>query len=72
MCHGREPAWPGIAHAPNGVLLETANEIARHARPIYLQAGVTTAMPPANLSWIEQSEREEIIAWYRAARAGDT
>lgn len=67
MCHAREPVWDGIHHAPKGVFLETPADIARHAREIYLQAGVTEAMPPANVTWMEGSERDAIIAWFRAA-----
>jgi uncharacterized membrane protein len=69
MCHAREPVWEGLYHAPKGVVLETPTDIARHARQIYLQAGITHAMPPANLSFIEPAERAAIAAWYRGARA---
>ena len=67
MCHAREPVWEGIHHAPKGVLLETDAEIARNARSIYLQAGVTHAMPPANVTYVEPEERAAIVDWYRAA-----
>ncbi len=67
MCHAREPVWPGIRRAPKNVLLETPAEIARHAKVIYLQAGVSHAMPPANVSWMEEDERRAIIAWFRGA-----
>ncbi|WP_299841622.1 urate hydroxylase PuuD [uncultured Paracoccus sp.] len=68
MCHAREPFYEGIYHAPKGVFLETPGDIARAAREIYLQAGVTDAMPPANVSFMEEAERDAIIRWYRAAR----
>jgi uncharacterized membrane protein len=71
MCHAREPSFDGIHWAPKGVVLETPSDIAREARRIYLQAGLTPAMPPANLSYMEQSERDAIVMWYRgAASAG--
>ncbi|WP_420395592.1 urate hydroxylase PuuD [Nioella sp.] len=66
MCHAREPSWPGIRQAPRGILLETPADIARAAREIYLQAGVTNAMPPANVSYMEEEERALIRRWYRA------
>ena len=66
MCHANEPAWDGIITAPKGVKLETDAQIARHAREIYLQAGRTTAMPPANVSLIEPSERKLIVEWYES------
>ncbi|MEO8243680.1 MAG: urate hydroxylase PuuD, partial [bacterium] len=67
MCHAREPSFDGINWAPKGVLLETPSDIAREARRIYLQAGITHAMPPANLSFIEPAERAAIVKWYLAA-----
>ncbi len=67
MCHAREPAWEGLHWAPKGVHLETEADVARHGREIYLQAGVSHAMPPANLSFIEPEERARIVQWYRGA-----
>ncbi len=70
MCHAAEPGWEGITWPPRGVILETPEDIARHARQIYLQAGLSTAMPPANVSFIEPEERAKIVAWFKAAGAG--
>jgi uncharacterized membrane protein len=67
MCHAREPAYEGINWAPKGVVLETPSDIAREARRIYIQAGITHAMPPANLSNIEPQERAAIVNWFRGA-----
>ena len=70
MCHTAEPSWPGIHGAPKGVVLDTPQGIAAHAREIYLQAGRSHAMPPGNVTEIEPAERRAIIDWYRAAVAG--
>ncbi len=70
MCHAAEPVWEGIISPPKGVLLETDAQIARHAREIYLQAGRTTAMPPANVTLLDNTERERIVDWYRTAISG--
>ena len=67
MCHAAEPLWEGMAAAPKGVRLESDAEIAGHAREIYLQAGITHAMPPANVTYIEPDERAVLAAWYRSA-----
>ncbi len=67
MCHAREPVWDGIRWAPKGVLLETPGDIAREARQIYLQAGVTHAMPPANVTDLPDEDRARIVRWYRGA-----
>jgi uncharacterized membrane protein len=66
MCHASEPFFEGIHWAPKGIILETPEQIATLAREIYLQAGVSHAMPPANASFIEPQERAKIVSWYRA------
>lgn len=67
MCHAREPVYEGIYHAPKGVFLETPKDVARYAKEIYVQAGLTDAMPPANVSFMEPEERSKVIRWFRAA-----
>ncbi|ABD55528.1 urate hydroxylase PuuD [Jannaschia sp. CCS1] len=68
MCHAREPVWPGMAWAPRGVLLETETDVARHAQQIFLQSGVSHAMPPPNaISTMTPERRALIVAWYREA-----
>lgn len=64
MCHSAEPGWEGIQWAPNGVLLDSEKQVAKHAREIFLQSGVSHAMPPANVSFMEAEERALIVAWY--------
>ena len=65
MCHAAEPSYGPWHWPPKGVRLDTETEIARHAREIYLQSGLTHAMPPGNITWMEEAERAKIIAWYR-------
>lgn len=69
MCHAREPLfnntmlWP-----PKGIVLETRSDVARHAQDIYLQAGITHAMPPPSAAaTMTEDDRKAIIAWYRNA-----
>ena len=69
MCHAREPAWDGLHWAPKGVMLETDADIAGNAKRIYLQAGVSHAMPPPNAVQMDDRARDSIVAWYRAAGA---
>jgi uncharacterized membrane protein len=68
MCHAREPVWDGIRWAPKGVVLETPQDIAQNARAIYLQAGVTHAMPPANVTDISEADRRALVRWFRAGQ----
>ena len=67
MCHARDPVWDGIRWAPKGVLLETEADIAREARQIYLQAGVSHAMPPGNVTDMPEEDRIKVARWYRGA-----
>jgi uncharacterized membrane protein len=67
MCHAAEPAWEGLYWPPKGVVLETPSQVAHEARRIYLQAGISHAMPPAHLVPMEDDARAAIVAWFRAA-----
>ncbi|WP_114965980.1 urate hydroxylase PuuD [Alkalilacustris brevis] len=67
MCHAAEPMWPGLHWAPKGVRLDDPHEIARHARAIYTQSGLSQAMPPPAFDWMSEDDRAAIRAWYRAA-----
>jgi uncharacterized membrane protein len=68
MCHAREPAWEGMYWPPKGVVLETASDVARNAKLIFLHAGVTSAMPPPNaIETMSAESRDVIIAWYQQA-----
>jgi uncharacterized membrane protein len=71
MCHAAEPVYEGIHWAPKGVMLETPEQIANEARRIYVQSGVSHAMPPANASFMEEAERQKIVAWFKAVQASD-
>lgn len=70
MCHATEPLWEGMASPPKGVVLETEAQVARHAKAIWLQAGITHTMPPANLTYMEEEARLAIRSWYRAGLEG--
>lgn len=70
MCHAAEPAWDGMLWPPKGVRLETEAQIAGQARRIYLQSGLSHAMPPGNLSYMEAEERAKIVTWYQSAVGG--
>ncbi|WP_340115308.1 urate hydroxylase PuuD [Pelagibius sp. 7325] len=66
MCHAAEPLWEGITVPPKGVVLETPAQIRAHARAIRMQAVVTHAMPPGNITFIEEEERRVLAAWLAA------
>lgn len=68
MCHAREPSWDGFHWPPKGVVLETESDVLRHAQQVYLQAGISHAMPPPNAFEMDPESRAAIVAWVRAAR----
>ncbi len=69
MCHTVEPFWEGINEAPKNVVLDTENAVATYARQIYIQAGVSNAMPPGNVTFMEPEERQKIVEWYKSSVA---
>jgi uncharacterized membrane protein len=66
MCHAAEPFWEGIVAPPKGVRLDTPEMIRRHTRDIQLQATLTHAMPPGNITEISPEERQILAAWIAA------
>jgi uncharacterized membrane protein len=66
MCHAAEPVWAGIAAPPKGVRLDTPEMIRKHAGEIRLQATLTHAMPPGNVTELTQAERRTLAAWIAA------
>lgn len=70
MCHARKPGWTGMYWPPKGVVLESEADVARHAKQVYLQAGVSHAMPPPNAIQMENEARRSIIAWYQDVNGG--
>ncbi|MGI9525274.1 MAG: urate hydroxylase PuuD [Hyphomicrobiaceae bacterium] len=67
MCHAAEPLWDGIRVPPKNVVLEDTEQILHQAYEIYLQAGISKAMPPAGVVDLEPSDRKILIQWYRGA-----
>ncbi|MCY4446415.1 MAG: urate hydroxylase PuuD [Rhodobacteraceae bacterium] len=63
-CHMQNPSWEGFLWAPKNVLLETKEQILYHSDKIYLQAAMSNAMPPANVTYMTQEERAMIANWY--------
>lgn len=66
MCHVAEPAWAGLAAAPKGILLDSPKQIVQHAEAIRVQAVITDAMPPNNVTWMTPEERQALAAWLRS------
>ncbi|MGF1629756.1 MAG: urate hydroxylase PuuD [Kiloniellaceae bacterium] len=66
MCHAAEPLWEGLAVPPKGVVLETPAQIRAQARAIEMQSVRSHAMPPGNITFLEDEERLILAAWLAA------
>ena len=64
MCHAKKPLWDGFLHPPKGFVVENKEDIKRYARQVYVQSAISKAMPPNNISYMEDIERFTIQYWY--------
>jgi uncharacterized membrane protein len=70
MCHAAEPVWAGIPAAPKGILLDSGDQILRHASLIDAYAVRSQAMPPGNVSEMTPRERLLLASWFAAGAPG--
>jgi uncharacterized membrane protein len=66
MCHAAEPVWAGIPAAPEGVMLDSDEQIKLHAPLIDLVAVRSRAMPPGNITEMTPQERLTLASWLAA------
>ena len=64
MCHAKEPLWENMKNAPKLVNLETSTDIINNIDNIYRQSVLSYAMPPGNISFLEDNERSLINQLY--------
>lgn len=63
-CHSTHATHPMFPVAPNGVLLDSAENIAKHAARVFVRTVETKTMPLGNLTGITEDERTQIGAWF--------
>ena len=63
VCHAPEPVWEGYLAAPAGVKLHTPEQLDRLEHAIEVQAVLSRAMPPGNLTGITPEERAALGRW---------
>ena len=64
MCHAKKPLWENMKNAPKLVNLETPTDIINNIDNIYKQSVLSYAMPPGNISFLEENERSLINQLY--------
>ncbi len=66
VCHSATPTMPGIASAPNGMMLDTPAQIQSLAVLIKIRAVDQKTMPPGNITHITDEERAVLRRWVDA------
>jgi uncharacterized membrane protein len=61
-CHATRPTQPGFNAPPNGVVLETLNEVRAHLPQVRQQIALRT-MPLGNITRMTDEERAAVLAW---------
>jgi uncharacterized membrane protein len=63
QCHATEPTHEAFAKPPQGIVLQTIEEISRNAAKIREQVVIQRAMPLGNETGMTDAERDLIAAW---------
>ncbi len=61
-CHSKNPKLLGLTAPPNGVLLETLEEVRAHLPEVRQQVSLR-AMPLGNLTGMTENERATVLMW---------
>ena len=69
-CHASKPVWDGLAFAPKGIVLESEADILAAVDGIFWQAAASHAMPPGNVIWVDDEERQMLANWRAMLRGG--
>jgi uncharacterized membrane protein len=64
-CHAEKPTFQGLAEAPKGVKLDSAERIRAQRAQIHQQTVLSRAMPPGNLTGLSEVERDLLDRWGR-------
>jgi uncharacterized membrane protein len=62
-CHAQQPTFAGFAAPPQGVVMESAAEVAAQAQRMMVRVVQTKTMPLGNLTAMTDDERLTIGAW---------
>ncbi len=67
-CHAKQPTSPMFPAAPNGIVLETPEQIAQQGERIFVRAVTTKTMPLGNMTGMTDEERSLVGAWVAQGR----
>jgi uncharacterized membrane protein len=69
-CHSSRPTSRAFPIAPQGVMLDTAEQMKQYARRIEARVAVDHTMPLANISGMTDEERRLLGRWAKSGGAG--
>jgi uncharacterized membrane protein len=67
-CHAREPQHPAFDKPPRDIVLETIEDLKRHAAKVREQTVETRVMPLGNQTDMTEAEREALGRWIAALK----
>jgi uncharacterized membrane protein len=67
-CHAAQPTQEGFAQAPNGILLDSPDQIAANAPKVAETVG-NKYMPIGNLTQMTDAERALVASWFAQGAA---
>ena len=65
MCHAAKPAHESFREAPKGIILESVDDLKKHAATIYAQTVQTRAMPLGNQTDMSENDRATLGQWLK-------
>ena len=63
-CHVKNPSWEGMVKPPKGVYFHEFKDLVNNYRDIYEQVAASHAMPPGNITFLEEEERLVYAKFY--------
>lgn len=65
MCHAVKPAHESFQEAPKGIILESVDDLRKHAATIYAQTVQIRAMPLGNQTDMSENDRATLGQWLK-------
>ena len=65
MCHAAKPAHESFQDAPKGIILESVDDLKKHAATIYAQTVQIRAMPLGNQTDMSENDRATLGQWLK-------
>ena len=66
MCHAQKPTHDSFKEAPKNVVLESVDQLRKHAPLILTQTVQNKAMPLGNQTGMTEEDRQKIGQWIAA------